>query len=236
MIPFGVMVFPALKQAFFVRRKAQVLTDIESLDYRIYSLLCRIEEFENGGEFDPEKSTLYVYQGFIKCQRDGHPISCVNARIKGEDGNPLYLNVNFCKECKQFFISYSEYQHYRNMYGILIARIVLIKNGGFSYNTDDLAYESPLRLCGYSVAQADALSARTREKLLAELIQSGIMSKPEIIRYLSWFIQMNGQRYGNEIARDKWESDLAFVRNLDMQHQPTHDIEAIKAYHGYGKK
>lgn len=219
----------------WAKEKAEVISQLEELESNINALHWRIEEFENGGEFDPQRNTLYVYQGFIKCMQDNHPISCVNARIKGKDGTPVYLNVNYCSQCKQFFISYSEYQHYRNLYGILIAKIVLVKNGEFTYNADCLAAESPLKLCGYSVAQADGFSEQTRHTLLQDMIQSGILSKPEVIRYLSWFIQMNGQRYGNEIACKKWTNDLAFVRSLGAMQQDTYNIDGIKKYPGYRK-
>ena len=143
--------------------------------------------------------------------------------------------MNFCKDCKQFFISYSEYLHYRAMYGILIAKIVMISNGEYSNDIDYLASESPLKLCGYSVSQAEGVSTQSRQELLRNLIQSDIIKKTEVIRYLSWFIQMNGQKFGNELAREKWESDLDYVRNLNMSKQDVHLISGIKVYPGYNK-
>ena len=219
----------------WARKKEVALLQIDELDAQIGALQWRIEEFDNGGEFDASKNILYVYKGFIKCQRNHHNLTCVNAKIRSKNGKYIYLNVNYCKDCKQFFISYSEYLHYRSMYGILIAKIVMISNGEFSNDIDYLAAESPLKLCGYSVSQAEGLTTQARQDLLRELIQLDIIKKTEVIRYLSWFIQMNGQKFGNEIARSKWESDLDYVRGLNTAKQDTHLIAGIKPYPGHDK-
>lgn len=219
----------------WARKKEVALLQIDELDAQIGALQWRIEEFDNGGEFDASKNILYVYKGFIKCQRDHHNLTCVNAKIRSKNGKYIYLNVNYCTDCKQFFISYSEYLHYRSMYGILIAKIVMISNGEYSNDIDYLAAESPLKLCGYSVSQAEGLTAQARQDLLRELIQLDIIKKTEVIRYLSWFIQMNGQKFGNEIARSKWESDLDYVRGLNTAKQDTHLIAGIKPYPGHDK-
>lgn len=219
----------------WARKKEVALLQIDELDAQIGALQWRIEEFDNGGEFDASKNILYVYKGFIKCQRDHHNLTCVNAKLRSKNGKYIYLNVNYCKDCKQFFISYSEYLHYRSMYGILIAKIVMISNGEYSNDIDYLAAESPLKLCGYSVSQAEGLTAQARQDLLRDLIQLDIIKKTEVIRYLSWFIQMNGQKFGNEIARSKWESDLDYVRGLNTAKQDTHLIAGIKPYPGHDK-
>ena len=46
---------------------------------------------------------------------------------------------------------------------------------------------------------------------------------------------MNGQKFGNEIARSKWEADLDYVRGLGISKQDTHLIAGIKAYPGHNK-
>ena len=111
----------------------------------------------------------------------------------------------------------------------------MISNGEYTNNVDYLAQESPLKLCGYSVAQSAGFSAATRQKLLEDMIRANAIRKHEVIQYLSWFIQMNGQKYGNELAKRKWEDDLRFVRNLDISKQDTYTIEKIKPYSEYRK-
>ena len=94
----------------------------------------------------------------------------------------------------------------------------------------DLALESPLKLSGYSVSQKDGLSSGTRHHLLARIIYNNIMSKGEVIKYLSYFIRMQGSKCGNEIALKKWEEDLEFVQNYNKEFQPKTYISKFKKY------
>ena len=145
---------------------------------------------------------------------------------------PLYTvaNVNLCLECHRFFISYDEYARYLERYKSLLTRIVLVNGNGSELFSGNFAKASPLKLCGYSVSQSKGFSQQERENLLAGVIHNGIMSKPDVIQYLNWFIKMNGHKTGNSIAKEKWESDLAFVRSLDIKKQTTYTISNVVPY------
>lgn len=181
-------------------------------------------------EFQYEKHTLYVYQGTIKCTRNHHRTVCVTANIPTASNIIAVLNVNLCLECHRFFISYDEYARYLERYKSLLTRIVLVNGNGSELFSGNFAEASPLKLCGYSVSQSKGFSQQERENLLAEVIHNGIMSKPDVIQYLNWFIKMNGHKTGNSIAKEKWESDLAFVRSLDIKKQTTYTISNVVPY------
>lgn len=181
-------------------------------------------------EFQYEKHTLYVYQGTIKCTRNHHRTVCVTANIPTASNIIAVLNVNLCLECHRFFISYDEYARYLERYKSLLTRIVLVNGNGSELFSGNFAEASPLKLCGYSVSQSKGFSQQERENLLAEVIHNGIMSKPDVIQYLNWFIKMNGHKTGNSIAKKKWESDLAFVRSLDIKKQTTYTISNVVPY------
>lgn len=181
-------------------------------------------------EFQYEKHTLYVYQGTIKCTRNHHRTVCVTANIPTASNIIAVLNVNLCQECHRFFISYDEYARYLERYKSLLTRIVLVNGNGSELFSGNFAEASPLKLCGYSVSQSKGFSQQERENLLAEVIHNGIMSKPDVIQYLNWFIKMNGHKTGNSIAKEKWESDLAFVRSLDIKKQTTYTISNVVPY------
>lgn len=116
------------------------------------------------------------------------------------------------------------------MYKTILAKIHLISDSTSQLNLATLADESPLRLSGYSVSQGKGLSQKERETLLASLINHNLISKANTIQYLNWFIQMNGQRSGNSLAKEKWESDLIFVRKLNQAVQPSHAISQVVPY------
>ena len=61
------------------------------------------------------------------------------------------------------------------------------------------------------------------------------MKKSEVIRYLNWFITMQGSKFGNEIAKMKWEQDLRFVRELDCDTQSDHVINNLSIYGKFGR-
>lgn len=181
-------------------------------------------------EFQYEKHTLYVYQGTIKCTRNHHRTVCVTANIPTASNIIAVLNVNLCLECHRFFISYDEYARYLERYKSLLTRIVLVNGNGSELFSGNFAEASPLKLCGYSVSQSKGFSQQERENLLAGVIHNGIMSKPDVIQYLNWFIKMNGHKTGNSIAKEKWESDLALVRTLDIKKQTTYTISNVVPY------
>ena len=126
-------------------------------------------------------------------------------------------------------LEYNLFEQYRSRYGVLIGNLRMVKNGNFD-GSYDLALESPLKLSGYNVGQKDNFSSNERHYILARIIHDGIMSKGDVIRYLSYFIRMNGVRVGNEIAVKKWEEDLKFVQDYDIDIQPQTIITKIKKY------
>lgn len=180
--------------------------------------------------YTPSSDTLYVYSGRIKCIRDNHTMTCVNALIDTASGEVAKLNVNCCLNCNRFYISYDEYERYMAKYKSLLTRIVLVNQNGESTFANNLAAESILKLCGYSVSQEKGLSQAERQRLLAKIIHADIVSKPDVIQHLNWLIKMNGKKAGNDIAKEKWEDDLFFVRNLDMRSQTNHKISSVSPY------
>lgn len=71
--------------------KACTLKELEAIDDQLDCLQWRIDEFENGGEFEVSKHILYVYKGYIMCEREKHPIICVNAHLHGVNNNDIDL-------------------------------------------------------------------------------------------------------------------------------------------------
>lgn len=172
---------------------------------------------------------LYIYKGNIICHRNKHKIIQATAILHNQTDKEIELNVEYCTECKKYLLEYSLFEQYRNRYGVLVGNLRMVINGNFD-GEYDLALESPLRLSGYNVSQKDNFSSNERHYILARIIHDGIMSKGEVIRYLSYFIRMNGARYGNQLAVKKWEQDLAFVQEYNINTQPRTIITKIKKY------
>lgn len=90
-------------------------------------------------------------------------------------------------------------------------------SGTSSYSV--LAQESVLKQFGYSVSQSDDLPQIQRKKILAAIVDNGVLTKSGIISYLDYFInnrknQRNkdgSQKYRTAIKR--WEDDRDFIRS-----------------------
>ena len=89
---------------------------------------------------------------------------------------------------------------------------------------------SPLKLCGYSVNQQDGYSRTERQYIISKVIEKGVLRKSEVIRYLEYFINRNGQKAGNALALEKWKEDLDFVLKFKLSEQAEYRIKHIKKY------
>ena len=173
---------------------------------------------------------LYIYKARNRCEMKEHKIIATTAVLIGKNNAPIELSVNYCQDCKKFFINYISYEQYRKKYGILIGNIVLRDEGASSFGDVILSEASPLKLCGYSVNQQDGLSSDTRQYIIRQIISRRIMSKPDVVRYLEYFINMNGRRTGNEIAVSKWKEDLQYTLSFNSENQTKHRISKITRY------
>ena len=172
---------------------------------------------------------LYIYRGNIKCKRLNHHVIPATAVVILLNDETIQLNVEYCTNCKKFYLSYDVYEEYRNRYGVLIGNLRFEESGNYS-GYYDLALESPLKLCGYNVGQKDSFSSQQRKFILSSIIHNKIMTKLDVIRYLSYFIKMNGARLGNDLAVEKWREDLRFVQEYNINVQPKTFVSEIKKY------
>jgi len=174
-------------------------------------------------------ATLFIYKGKVLCHTHKHSLVPATALIHDDQDREIELDVEFCPSCKRYMLNYTSYEQYRERHGLLIAKLKMISGNGAG-GEYDMASESPLKLCGYNVSQAEGLSATTRQFLLAKIIHDGIMSKLDVIHYLEHFINMNGAKKENALALEKWCDDLDFVHKYNKSTQPRVFIERIKKY------
>ena len=168
-----------------------------------------------------DDDTLYIYKVPPMCEKNGHDVIQVTATMIGFNEREIKMNVSYCKQCGRFFMSYTTYELYRNRYGVILGNLQLESNSDGKADRGDmvLAEASPLKLCGYSVNQTDGYTTLQRQYIISSIISRGIMTKGEVIRYLEYFININGRRSGNELALSKWKSDLEFTLQFDASNQ-----------------
>ena len=175
------------------------------------------------------ENVLYVCKGIVACKRNGHTVESATGILIGRNGAVVKINTNYCPQCRKYFIGYDEYEHYRKIYGVLLGNIK-VTNGSFVQSETELAEESILRICGYSVNQTSNLSAADRQRILQYLIDSRISSKAEIINYLTYFIRRNGKRSNMDEAVRRWNEDLKWVREYRINQQRYFEIANIQKF------
>lgn len=147
--------------------------------------------------------------------------------VKCPNGAIIKINTNYCPQCRKYFISHDEYMRYRKLYGVLLGNIKLT-NESFLQSEVELAEESILHMCGYSVNQTDNLSPAIRQGILQYLIDSKVSNKPEIIDYLNFFIRRNGKKQNMSEAVRRWNEDLMWVREYQINRQRYFEITNIQ--------
>ena len=214
-----------LREYIVLEREQTLLDDCyQNVEYTIQT-----NDIDDDCQHVPD-DTLYIHKGKIVCQRNHHRISQATAVLMNRDGKDIQLNVNHCEDCKKFFLDYNTYQRYREKYGLILGNIRMVKNGTFDEDGYDLAEESPLRLCGYTVSQKAGLTEFERQMIIESCIETGAMTKESVIHLLNWFIEVNGAKRGNELAYKKWCADLDFTLAYNTPRQKHYRISKVEKY------
>lgn len=219
--PRSIAEWYSIKRALEV--EAGNLWSVEDVVERIFETMTKPKDRVGFG------ATLFIYKGKVLCHKQKHPLVPATAMLHDELDREVELDVEYCPKCKRYMLNYISYEQYREQYGLLIGKLRMISSNGAG-GEFDMASESPLKLCGYNVSQAEGLTSATRQFLLAKIIHDGIMSKLDVIHYLEHFINMNGSKKENAIALEKWCEDLDFVHKYDINIQPKVYITGVKKY------
>lgn len=181
--------------------------------------------------FNQNGVVLYICKGTHKCRINNHEIISATGILKNLKDIPISLNINYCNACKIYFIGYSEFKVYQDLYGPLIGNYKL-ESGIFTNHSgyNGLAAESVLRFCGYTVSQAVGLTTDERRTILANMMEQNILGKHRIIEYLTFFINNSKKRSNLKIANQRWSEDLQWVRKYELDKQKSVFIKEIRKF------
>ena len=184
----------------------------------------------NNVNFLNRNNILYICKGTVSCRERNHNIVCATGLLKNLSEKTITINVNYCQNCRIYFISYNEYQHYQEKYGSVIGNFHIRSNNSCGCYFDDMSSESLLHLCGYNVNQNANLSSGQRSYILSLIIENHVMEKYQIIEYLNRFISSRRYQPNMKLACSKLKSDLEWVRSYKINEQKTVEINKIKKY------
>lgn len=169
-----------------------------------------------------------VRRAVFKCRHNNHNVQDIKAVFTTINRlgtvNKTTIPAGYCPQCGMYFIMESTYQRIKRS-GVPICRTmdekayILNNQGSGTSSYSVLAQESVLKQFGYSVSQSDDLPQIQRKKILAAIVDNGVLTKSGIISYLDYFInnrknQRNkdgSQKYRTAIKR--WEDDRDFIRS-----------------------
>ena len=119
------------------------------------------------------------------------------------------IEAYFCSTCNRYYILEKDYIKLRNI-GILLCRVT--DSSDIKSNFSSWAAESLLKQCGYSVAKDNDLSTKERHVILEFVIESGIMSKADVLSHLEWLVRQNSSRQNFKEAISKWNDDIMYLQ------------------------
>lgn len=186
-------------------------------------------QFQLTMEQQTSPQTLYIYEGNILCKRNHHDIISVTAKLRDLADKEVEINAEYCTVCHKFLLSHDLFDKYRKYHGLLFGDFRLYDSDG-SYLYGKLAAESTLHLFGYNVNQNNDYSAKQRQYILARIIHDGIMTKQQVLDYLSYFVKQNKNRDNLKLAVEKWTEDIYFVEDYNIKTQPRTIISNIKHF------
>lgn len=167
--------------------------------------------------FDGNEHILLVCDGADRCRKMGHSLERVTGILASLSGKPVRATIHYCRKCRKYYISRSDFTKYRNSNGPLLGNYRFPQastaiNGRFS----SLAAESILKLYGYSVNKGEGLKAGQRRLILASLMDRRIVDQPYVIRHLEFNIANHCKRKEMRIAVAKWTDDLKWARGYSI--------------------
>lgn len=161
--------------------------------------------------------TLYVYSGLnnVICIRsEKHSTKCVTIETKNRKNRNISFNAFFCSFCKRYFTTVDVVENTFPTLNFPLIKLNLSALPQYSEKKD----KSELALYGYNV-RANGLSEHERRTLLSQLLSQKILTKQDIVSILRSNINYNGRQERLKAAVERWEDDIEFVQNFDLNKQ-----------------
>lgn len=169
--------------------------------------------------FKPQDFFIRVHT--FNCSRKNHTLQPIQAEVlmRSFDGKGLssfIIPAGYCKECNYYYILSSVYE--RKSLFIKNALCDFVDEGNLSSYikgkdvfSGNLAKESIMKKCGYTVSSGVGLDDREREALLKQIIQYKILSQKEVESFLNWLIHFHMSNPLQGEALYKWQNDLEII-------------------------
>lgn len=220
MLPSLIMISIQTNQSSFSYNN--IIYNIE--DYKLYSnsqkYLNIVSRFYNHDS--PKSIYVFAHKDIHRFSTDNYEsvtamVPCANVSF------PVPITVYYEKSTQLYFINEEIYSRARREYGLPYLKLHTASfdecASGKSFSA--LKMQSELRLLGYSVSASDGLTISARRDLLKEAMDSGILTKSEIMNHLEWLIHSRSKMSNMDNAIAEWKADLLFVSEYRAFEQRT---------------
>jgi len=225
----------------FEREKKKIQKEKEEKAERLLQQARKKKEEKEKKEqtAPPVQTTSIKAEDFLvrtssfSCRRNGHKYkeitACVTLIRRNNKIQDVFLPGWYCESCKCYYILENDYEKLDRM-GVIVAKVYTEKEWRDSRREgklfSELNPESILHKLGYNVTASQGLSDSIRQETLATAIDFKLMSKREVIDFLSWLINTRSSNYSMQNAIGKWERDREFVSNYKLN---TREFVRIKS-------
>ena len=157
---------------------------------------------------------IWVYRLKMPCTH--HNVQSVTAYV-ASDRSPVEqpLNVAYCPVCQRYYINADQYRSFTHAHGLPYIRLRIADTPDYR----NWQEESPLHHMGYNVSAAEDLTSDQRHAILEHAIDTGVMSKIDVISFLEFLIHNAEHNPCLVNASTKWRTDAEHIRYYQLHEQ-----------------
>lgn len=164
--------------------------------------------------------TIWIYRTQNPCSTHSDMVEPVTANVPSvRDREPHAMNIAYCRQCKKYYITSTSFNLYAAKYGMPLIQIAIAQTQETSSVYTQWQDESVLHFVGYNVNAVNNLSAAERQRILAEALNAGLVTKLQTITFLEGLIRRNRTKENLRYAVSKWKNDLQFVLDYQVERQ-----------------
>lgn len=164
--------------------------------------------------------TIWIYKGKTPCPQHPDEVEAVTAYIpSSRDFKEYPLTVNYCRRCRRYYINSIQFNLYAQRHGMPLVNLRSMASSGTYADYSTWQDESLLHFLGYNVNATDNIPEYARQELLAQAMDAGIVSKPNVSSFLEGLIRRSEGQIKMQAAIGKWKRDLQFVANYKIHDQ-----------------
>lgn len=198
--------------------------------FRLNSLMCAIVKEFRFPQFeteikpieplihvskDPTKVvSVYVYNLMGVCRRhDRKTERIVVNMISSRADTPHPLEVYYCPLCNKYYVNKDTYFEFYKKYGMPPLRLFSDSDYSDDNPYASLREHSDLYLYGYNVGGALATNERLRRQILEDIIDSGNLTKAQVISHLEFLIRFGKNNTLMKDAIQRWQDDMHYIES-----------------------